>query len=99
MKKLIIFSLVLFSYLANAQEIPVLDVKKLVADKSFVFVATASFGDRPEVGSFWQTVYAPAPMNVLEKDASINTFINVVSWPHSKMNTVVDKKSNTEEYP
>ena len=95
MRKLLTIAIILYSYSSIAQEMTATDVKQIVDDKKFVFVATASSGGKPEGASFWQNVYAPAP-SVLDKDASIGTFVNVVTYPNSSMHTVANKMTGTK---
>jgi hypothetical protein len=100
MKKLLTISLLMFTYAAKAQE-PSADVKKITDDKSFVFIATASFGGKPEGNSYWQNVYPSSPEGTLIKDASINTFLNAVSWPDLKTKAGADRmtKNSTDKFP
>jgi hypothetical protein len=101
MKKLVCFALLLMPYLALSQETPSQDIKKMVDDKSFVFVATASSGDQPQFFNFWQTVYGPAPMSVakmqsLEKNADLGKSLRLLAYAQSSMQSVADKMTGSK---
>jgi len=101
MKHLFTISLLVFVCAAKAQEPAAVDVRKITDDKAFVFIATASFGGKPEGNSYWQDVYPSSPESALKKDASVNTFLNAVSWPDIKAKTGADRmtKNSTDKFP
>jgi len=96
MRKLFCFVLMLVPFLASSQETSSEDIRKMVDDKSFVFVSTASSADQPQLFNFGQTVFGPAPMTVdrmqsLEKSANLDKSLRLISYAQSSMESVASK--------
>ena len=99
MKKLLTLSLLLFACVASAQENLTEDINKMLNNKSFVFVATASLGGSPATESYWQNIYPSAPELALEKDVSINKFLWVLSTAQGKNGVSNTQRSKGEVFP
>jgi hypothetical protein len=104
MKNLLTFSLLLLTSAVFAQT-NTLNIKKMLTDRSFAFVSSASFADQPTFRDNRQRKFGPAPvsiqrMNVLEQK-SLDRGLELIDYANSNSKGVAEKMSQgkNEEVP
>ena len=102
MKKILTISLLLFSASAWAQDFSV-NVDKLVSEKTFVFVSTASFTDQTKADTYGygQIAFGPAPMSLArmlnyEKNSSLDRIKILNDYLDSSSKGAADKMSKNK---
>src|SRR5688572_10508562 len=101
MRKLLIISMILLTSSTFAQtNTP--DLKKMLTDKSFIFVASASSAEQPKFRDSRERFFGPAPlsiqrMNALESKSSFDKVLQLVSYVNSSTQGAADKMSGTKK--